>query len=369
MAGNPDDKKISQLPENPVVLDIDEFSAITPRTDGSIGYENVKTPGWKLKQYTNTDPHIKGVATYASGDRAHPSIAHEADTDTGIFFPSDDTMALGTAGVETITLDPNNNTIIGPPELVLNNERDGFLYLPTMDGSPTALPRQIDFKTPIIVDRVNNVAFIFTSGAWRPLGGTGTGGGGGGGAIVPTPVTRLDALDDVKATGANRPSNGDALVYDTASSSWKPARSGLEITIRPDQRTAYPNPATLPVGHMILTIENGLKEIAVIDASHRIAVLYSDSELAAKVAASSLFQGVRPDMASIGTLPAPAPTNKGFYWTWTGPASTPVTPANFTNGGGFTATLQVGDWLQSDGRAFVHVPSDLMSKLRWKAVG
>jgi microcystin-dependent protein len=364
---NPDDKKISQLPENPVVLDTDDFSTITPRTDGTAGFENVKTPGWKVKDYVNTDPRVKGIATYQSGDRAHPSITHEADTDTGIHFPSEDTMSLGTAGVETITIDPHNNTILGPQELVLNDSRDGFVYLPTMDGSPRALPRQIADKTPIIIDRINNIAFIFTSGAWRPL--SGSGGGGGGGAIIPTPVTRLDALDDVKATGASRPSNGDALVYDTASNSWKPARSGLEITIRPDRRTAYPNPATLPVGHLILTIENGLKEIAVIDAAHRITVLYSDSELATKIAASSLFQGVKPDKIELAKLPAPAPTNKGFYWTWTGPASTPLVPADFPNGGGFTATLQVGDWIQSDGTKFVHVPSDLMSKLRWKAVG
>ena len=367
MAGNPDDKKISQLPENPVVLDTDEFSAITPRTDGSIGYENVKTPGWKLKQYTNTDPVIAGQARFDDGKRNAPSIAHYLDTDTGIWFPVDDTLCVGTAGVETITIDPANNAIIGPEGPVLNDSRDGFLYLPTMAGAPTALPRQYADKSPIVVDTVNNVVFVYSGGAWRPL--VPSNAPSSPGVVVPPPVTRLDALDDVLAKGASLPKNGDALVWDAASNKWKPARSGMEVTIRPNRLQAYPNPASLPAGHLILTIENGVKEIAVVSAAKRIEILYSDSELLTKIASSSLFQGVRPDKTELAKLPAPAPTNKGFYWTWTGPASTPIVPADFTNGGGFTATLQVGDWLQSDGTKYVHVPSDLMSKLRWISVG
>jgi Protein of unknown function (DUF2793) len=367
MAGNPDDKKISQLPENPVVLDADEFSSITPRTDGSIGYENVKTPGWKLKQYTNTDPVIAGQARFDDGKRNAPSIAHYLDTDTGIWFPVDDTLCVGTAGVETITIDPANNAIIGPEGPVLNDSRDGFLYLPTMAGAPTALPRQYADKSPIVVDTVNNVVFVYSGGAWRPL--VPSNAPSSPGVVVPPPVTRLDALDDVLAKGASLPKNGDALVWDAASNKWKPARSGMEVTIRPNRLQAYPNPASLPAGHLILTIENGVKEIAVVSAAKRIEILYSDSELLTKIASSSLFQGVRPDKTELAKLPAPAPTNKGFYWTWTGPASTPIVPADFTNGGGFTATLQVGDWLQSDGTKYVHVPSDLMSKLRWISVG
>ena len=82
-----------------------------------------------------------------------------------------------------------------------------------------------------------------------------------------------------------------------------------------------------------------------------------------------VYSKVRYRYGELGDLPTPALTNKGFYWTWTGPANTDVTVADFTNGGGFDDTLQVGDWLQSDGTMYKHVPSDLMSKQRWESVG
>lgn len=91
------------------------------------------------------------------------------------------------------------------------------------------------------------------------------------------------------------------------------------------------------------------------------------------IAAGSLFQGVRDSVNTggdtIASLPAPDTTNKGFYWSWTGAPGTSIVPADFANGGGFTATLQVGDWVQSDGAKYVHVPSDLLSKLRWNSLG
>ena len=82
------------------------------------------------------------------------------------------------------------------------------------------------------------------------------------------------------------------------------------------------------------------------------------------IAAGSLFQGVVTNNAGIGALPTPGPTNRGYYWTWNGASSHPITAADFTNGGGFAGNLNPGDWIQSDGTKFVLVTGDLLSKTR-----
>ena len=97
--------------------------------------------------------------------------------------------------------------------------------------------------------------------------------------------------------------------------------------------------------------------------------ILGEKQIKSWIASGSLFQGTLTTTADFAGLPVPGTTNRGFYWTWTGVASTVVSPGDFPNGGGFSATLQVGDWIQSDGTKLIHVPSDLMSKLRWESVG
>jgi len=133
--------------------------------------------------------------------------------------------------------------------------------------------------------------------------------------------------------------------------------------------TATPQVPGALAGDLDVVSEVNNAQINVYDGANYAAVL---TEIGIKqwIAAGSLFQGTLPNKTVLGTtLPTPAANNKGFYWTWTGAASTALVPADFSNGGGFTTTLQVGDWIQSDGTKYVHVPSDLMSKLRWEGVG
>jgi hypothetical protein len=47
-------------------------------------------------------PAFTGQASFADGSAAAPSIAHTGDTNTGLFFPAADTVAVSTGGVERL---------------------------------------------------------------------------------------------------------------------------------------------------------------------------------------------------------------------------------------------------------------------------
>jgi hypothetical protein len=103
------------------------------------------------------------------------------------------------------------------------------------------------------------------------------------------------------------------------------------------------------------------KQINVFDGTNY-KLVFGELEIKQWIAAGSLFQGTLATDADLTGLPAATNANRGFYWTWTGSASHDVTSP-------LTAKLQVGDWIQSDGHRYIHVPSDLMSKQRWESVG
>jgi len=56
---------------------------------------------------------VIGVSTVAAGTTAAPSITPTGDSDTGIFFPSADTIAFGEGGVECARFDANGNFTVG----------------------------------------------------------------------------------------------------------------------------------------------------------------------------------------------------------------------------------------------------------------
>ncbi len=47
---------------------------------------------------------------------------------------------------------------------------DGFLYVPSMAGSPTGTPVTKPGLLPIVIDSLNNRLLFYSSGAWRAAG-------------------------------------------------------------------------------------------------------------------------------------------------------------------------------------------------------
>lgn len=56
---------------------------------------------------------VAGTAQFADGSASAPTIAHSGDTNTGVFFPAADTVAITTAGSERARIDSSGNIIVG----------------------------------------------------------------------------------------------------------------------------------------------------------------------------------------------------------------------------------------------------------------
>jgi hypothetical protein len=66
---------------------------------------------------TFTNLTVTGVADFADGTAALPSITNTGDTNTGIFFPAADTIAFAEGGVEAMRIDSSGNVGIGATSL------------------------------------------------------------------------------------------------------------------------------------------------------------------------------------------------------------------------------------------------------------
>jgi hypothetical protein len=56
---------------------------------------------------------VGGIASYAAGSAAAPTITATGDTNTGIFFPAADTIAFAEGGAEAMRIDSSGNVGIG----------------------------------------------------------------------------------------------------------------------------------------------------------------------------------------------------------------------------------------------------------------
>lgn len=56
---------------------------------------------------------VSGVATFSAGTAAAPAITTTGDTNTGVFFPAADTVAVSAGGTEGLRLDSSRNLLVG----------------------------------------------------------------------------------------------------------------------------------------------------------------------------------------------------------------------------------------------------------------
>jgi hypothetical protein len=56
---------------------------------------------------------VGGIASFAAGSAAAPTITATGDTNTGIFFPAADTIAFAEGGVEAMRIDSSGNLLVG----------------------------------------------------------------------------------------------------------------------------------------------------------------------------------------------------------------------------------------------------------------
>lgn len=102
--------KISQLTAAAAALGTQEFEV---NESGS----SKKVTGSQIAAFVESEvssgPTFTGQASFDDGSAAAPPITNTGDTNTGIFFPAADTVAVATAGTERVRVDSSGNVGIG----------------------------------------------------------------------------------------------------------------------------------------------------------------------------------------------------------------------------------------------------------------
>ena len=197
---------------------------------------------------------------------------------------------------------------------------------------------------------------------------------------VPTPSTIT--LTSGTAYTVSPGTDGQVLTFDRLLNQWvgKPPSavaggSGQTYAKGTQAAPDKPNPPDptkpaqlLQAGALQSTLENLHHELKTWDGTAW-AELFSEDTIKQWISAGSLFRGVIKE-ATLSTLPDVDTANRGFYWSWTGSPGYVVQKGDAKIGPDLeNEVLQVGDWIQSDGTKWVHVPGDLLSKQRWDSLG
>jgi len=78
---------------------------------------------------------VGGIASHAAGSAAAPTITATGDTNTGIFFPADDTIAFAEGGAEAMRIDSDGDVGIGTASPSQKLEVAGNIFINT-SGNP-----------------------------------------------------------------------------------------------------------------------------------------------------------------------------------------------------------------------------------------
>jgi len=103
-------------------------------TNVSVTTANVTTANIATAQIANVT--VSGTSTFAAGSNTAPSITFTGDTNTGIYSPAADTVAIATGGTAAVTVSSSQNVGIGgTPAQRLD------VFGVTSDATPVALLR------------------------------------------------------------------------------------------------------------------------------------------------------------------------------------------------------------------------------------
>lgn len=114
--------------------------------------------------------YFGGQVQGSAGTASAPTFSRFGDTNTGMFFPADDTLAISTAGTERMRITSTGNIVAGGSVALATTATDGFLYVPTCAGTPTGTPTTITGMAPIVINTTNNKLYFYSGGAWRDAG-------------------------------------------------------------------------------------------------------------------------------------------------------------------------------------------------------
>jgi len=71
---------------------------------------------------------VGGIASYAAGSAAAPTITATGDTNTGIFFPAADTIAFAEGGAEAVRIDSSGNVGVGSSTIASADGSAGRIF-------------------------------------------------------------------------------------------------------------------------------------------------------------------------------------------------------------------------------------------------
>jgi len=102
-----------------------------------------------------------------SGTLALPAYSFSGDPNTGIYNPAADTVVIVGNGIQSLKTDSKNNVIIGTETALATTSTDGFLYIPSVGGTPTTAPAtSYTGKVPMSFDTTGETLNIYTASKW-----------------------------------------------------------------------------------------------------------------------------------------------------------------------------------------------------------
>jgi len=111
---------------------------LIPGTSASVIVSGVSTFNGGINASQGADLarlRVTGITTVAAGSAAAPSITPTGDSDTGIFFPSADTIAFGEGGSEAVRIDSSGRLLVGTTTFAQSNSYSNGQLL-SIAGNP-----------------------------------------------------------------------------------------------------------------------------------------------------------------------------------------------------------------------------------------